>query len=180
MVTHTHSVLSIVSLSFAGALALLTGAGCTSPAVVGEQSSADVGSIPAQDSMAYHAQDDAETLHLVITTFAVTCDNPGLGVTSGESQACTAGWQVLFNLPSASQVAGTYDLSGSQYGLMAFETQGADANGECMGGGGGGAIPGVTAEVLSIDGSTVKVRLAGFADGGLPAADGDYEVPICP
>ncbi len=179
MVTHTHSVLSIVSLSLAGALALLTGAGCTSPAVVGEQSSADVGSIPAQDSMAYHADGDATTLHVVISTSAVTCDNPGLGITSPET-TCPTGWQVFFNLPAASQAAGTYDLSGSQYGLIGDEQLGADADGECMGGGGGGAIPGVTAEVLSIDASTIKVRLSGFADGGLPAADGDYEVPICP
>lgn len=170
MVTHTHSPLFVLSL-----VALLS-SGCVAPAQVG------VGDTPSSElavsAVAFHQPPDQATLHVAISTFGVTCADPGAGA-NNPGGACPVGWTVSFALPSASQTPGVYSLSDPAFQSFAFISLGGDGTG-CMGGG-GGAIEGTQVEVLSVDASTIKVRLSGFdADADLPPVDGDYDAPVCP
>lgn len=141
-----------------------------------------VGDSPATSgsasAIAFHQAPDQATLHFVITTLGVTCDNPGQGSTSTDG-ACPVGWDVTFALPAASQVPGVYSLSDPAFQSGATQSLGDAPGGGCMGGGGGG-IEGTKVEILSVDAGTIKVRLSGFnSNGDLPQADGDYDVSRC-
>jgi hypothetical protein len=83
---------------------------------------------------------------------------------------------VLIGLPQAMQKVGKYNLSSTD--IIAFgHSWFSDGMGN--GGGGGGPINGGTVEVLSIDSSTITVRMEGlFAD--LAGQNGDHVATICP
>lgn len=174
MVTHTLSPLRVLSLT--GALVALLSTGCTAPAVVGTDDSPSVGASGDIHGVAYHLAPDTTTLHVVISTLPVTCDNPGQG--SDGDGSCPVSWTVTFALPAAAQAPGTYSLSDPQFESVSFQNDGS-SGGSCVGGG-GGSIDGTTVQVTGIDATHVKVTLGGFSANGLSAADGDYDVPVCP
>jgi hypothetical protein len=175
MVTHTLSSLRVPTLT--GALAALLHTGCVAPTNVGTQGDPLAGL--TAHAMAFHQAPDEETLHVVISTSTLSCDNPTLG-SSGSDGTCPVGWTVTFALPAASQAAGTYSLSDPGFEALAMQSLGSDGNGACVGGGGGGGVLHATIEVVSIGTSTMKVRLSGLdGDADLPQADGEYDVPLC-
>jgi hypothetical protein len=178
MVTHTLSPLrALTALTLTGALVALFNVGCVVPTVVGGDDGSLTGASGDPQAIAYHQAPDPTTLHVLISTFSPKCADPNLG--SGDTGGtCPVGWSVDFALPSASQVPGVYALSDPAFQSMVIQELGSDGNGGCMGGGGGGFDAKV--EVVSIDATTIKVRLSGFdSDGDLPHADGDYDVQRC-
>ena len=118
---------------------------------------------------------DPNTLNLRIGNYGPTCGN-------SYSYACTpvTTWQVMIRLPPDLQGAGTLvPLSEPALNSFFSETGSNGSPGDCWGGG-GSFIEG-TLQVLSNDGATIVVRIAG-SNNGIPdvAIDGDYVAPICP
>ena len=172
MLTHTHSLLRV--LTFTGALTALFDIGCVTSTEVGTQDT------PLSDgdvhAIAFHQAPDPDTLHVVLSTFSLACTDPGAGPSGGDG--CAVGWTINFTLPAASQAPGVYSLSDPALQSGVSLLLGSDGEGRCVGGGSGGF--GGKVEVVSIDASTIKVRLSDFnSDGDLPPADGDYDVPRC-
>ncbi len=179
MVTHTPSPLRVFTLTGA-LLALLSTTGCIAPTEVGVGNDPSSETSGMAEGIAFHVSPDEATLHVAISTLGLSCSNTGGGSTTTDS-TCPVGWRVDFALPTAAQAVGVYDLTDGQFQSVGTVAAGASGGGNGCVGGGGGEIPGTKAEVLSIDATSLKVRLSGFdADGTLPVADGDYDVSRCP
>ena len=118
---------------------------------------------------------DPNILYVHIGNYGPVC-----GGTYPWTSTCVsaATWEILIGLPPGQQAAGNV-LPLSQPGLVSafFEHGAATTPSDCWSA--GGSFADGTVEVLSNDGATVVVRLAGtFA--GTNDVDGDYTAPICP
>ena len=180
MVTHTLSLLRVLTLTGALAAPLITG--CTVPTVVGENGSDDA-----------NAGSNAIAIHCAAGT-AVGCD-PGSTTTGPmevviastdmltcvDSPSCRAGtWTLTLVLWPAVQAPGTYALSNASISSSFMQVQGPDGD-DCNGGGAGG-LDG-TLQVVSLDAASIKVTLTGLplpaTGGSLPQVDGSYDAPFC-
>jgi len=113
---------------------------------------------------------DPTTLIVVVSTEAESCAAPvfDFGTTSHHL--------VLVGLPQAMQKVGTYDLATTE--VIAYGTTWL---GDGMGSGGGGkmVLNKGTVEVVSLDATTITVRLAGLTGEFLPQ-NGDHAATRCP
>jgi len=118
---------------------------------------------------------DPSTLNVIIGNYGPICGGSFPYYCNPETV-----WQVSIGIPPAKQAAGgVYPLSDPDFTNFMSETGSNGSPGDCWGGG-GSFIDG-TVEILSNDGLTIVVRLAGTTNLGLADfdADGDYTAPIC-
>ena len=118
---------------------------------------------------------DPNTLVLQIANHVQTC--PG-----SLSPACTGdvSWLLTFNIPPALQVPGVLQLSNPDLRGQ-FSVSGASLGtpGDCVLD--AGSFSEGTLQIVSIDATTIVVKLAGTSGNATEfAADGEYTAPICP
>lgn len=112
---------------------------------------------------------DPTTLVVMFGDHPESCGNPVFDYGTQNHQF------VVIGLPQAMQKVGKYSLGSTD--IIAFGHSWL-SDGMGNGGGGGGPITGGTVEVLSIDSSSVTVRMEGlFAD--LAGQNGDHVATVC-
>lgn len=112
-----------------------------------------------------------DTLFVQIGNTGQICDDPFA------AQSCGSQWRVSIGIPPALQVPGVISLSSPDVISSFSETGPIEANSQECWGGGGSFFEG-TLEIVSIDATSMVVRLAN-TDTVDFAADGEYSVERC-
>jgi hypothetical protein len=86
-------------------------------------------------------------------------------------------WEVSVGLPPAKQAAGGVYSLGDADIISTFSESGGSGQGDCWGG--GGSFTSGTVAILSNDGVTIVVQLAGTSGAIEASTDGTYSAPIC-
>jgi len=129
--------------------------------------------VSATDKMKWLATGEAldpTTLIVVVSTEQQSCNAPVFDLGTKNHH------QILIGLPQAMQKVGKYDISSTD--VIAYGTTWL-SDGMGSGGGGMATLGAGTVEVLSIDATTINVRLAGLINDFV-SENGDYLVTRCP
>lgn len=148
-----------------------TGGGPTGSSLALLQS--ELAKLPGVDQSAWLAAGeklDPTTLFVILSSEANSCAAPKLDLGTASHRL------VFVGLPQAMQKVGTYDLASTD--VIAF---GDFWLSDGMGSGGGGktVLDKGTVEVVSLDATTITVRLAGLS-GDFVLANGDHPATRCP
>lgn len=118
---------------------------------------------------------DPNTLFVRIGNYGPACGNSfPYGCTNPPT------WSVSIGIPPGMQTPGVYPLSNPALdGFASVSGSDSGVDGDCWGG--GGSFTDGTIEIISNDGNTIVVRLAGTSGAGFTefSADGEYTAPIC-